>query len=1147
MFRKLTSVFLILSFVLSCIAPRYSFSQNITAVGLMTEPGTMVSLTPAFTPAYLKGMVINPNDPFKFDFLVFRGDEALTDAQKQVEYPNLIKYFLAALAVPDTDQWVNLSPYEKDRIIPDNFGLTIMGRDLLAQDYLLKQISSSLTHPDTDLGKKFWDGIYAEAHEKFGTTDIPTDTFNKVWIVPDKAVVYEKGNTVYVLENHLKVMIDKDYLAMKENNADIAVTEENGVADISHKVMREVIIPAIEKEVNEGKNFAPLRQVYSGMLLATWYKRALKESILSRVYADQGKVKGIDQDPARNQEIYTQYVSAFKRGVFNMIKEDVDRFSQEVIPRKYFSGGTKGYDAAQIIKADEALGQKDFAQQKDRLDDVSAEMKNMTPEDVLALDEKGLTEYLQSLKRTDGTPLFTADQVAQVVKGRFSPVEKGGSQDAAMFNDFDRFRAYVKAVDTLKFSITPAGLDEILGRLGKLFSMRKTQFDQLVNAVRQGEGRVEVNKKRDGTFIIDFGLVHANGSIPSDISDVIATAINGARKAVRARPDAAMNVSGFSTFEFFKNAVQKSNVQNSDELTGMGVHEYRFERLMAHIQDLFKDKSAGINQLIEIISQNQFLDAETLQQDFGWKFEELFDAEDFLPGLVILKAAVKQGLLAQFGNTEDPVGRTLEPIYSEREVGIPKFVGSTGGMVFEDALGGLSTLSFNGFIRSVPVPTIVKKAFDDAGLDGEQVLVQLKNAGMIYYRNGDSTALIREARFKSNGWKEKGLPKALRADAEKIWGILGQHLSVDLVVGSSDGKKVLTTGNGWVQVVGLMQDNSNVSLLHDNVASMPVFGAFSLDGTKVLTVGGDNKTVTVYMEKDGVFNKTSEFSAKGIVYSAVVSNDGQRIFILGADGFSALKKEGSSYVTESNISVRDDFHSLAISPDNQRLTMWGGEYLAIWERNADGLLKEKPLADEKTMGLVKSAVFSPNGQHAFVLGERGWAQVMTATPERIIRQTVDNIGDGITSGVFSKDNELILAGEKGLKIFVAQEGIFSPIYEDISRGYRAVTISEDALVSIRQSKEAEGQWDLNVSAIKKVKRVLSDQSADNAMKGGIDLAASNLDMQIKRDGSGVPLPISQQNLDSIRIDGLVPVILDIKPAASIPLFSETAPSSQPAA
>ena len=55
-----------------------------------------------------------------------------------------------------------------------------------------------------------------------------------------------------------------------------------------------------------------------------------------------------------------------------------------------------------------------------------------------------------------------------------------------------------------------------------------------------------------------------------------------------------------------------------------------------------------------------------------------------------------------------------------------------------------------------------------------------------------------------------------------------------------------------------------------------------------------------------------------------------------------------------------------------------------------------------------------------------------------------------------------------------------------------------------------------------------------AAKGGIDFAQSNLDLLIKRDGAGMPLPVSQQNLDNIRISGLVPVILDIRPASSVP-------------
>ncbi len=348
--QRYIAVVLLVPFLMTTFMPAAMASQ----MPWMPQPGAQVALTPAFTPAYLKGMVIHPNEPFKFDFIIDRGDKQIEGDAAQAEYQKLIKYFLAALATPDTDQWVNLSPYEQDRIIPDNFGLTEMGRDLLAQDYLLKQISASLTNPDTDLGKKFWNSVYRQAYEKFGTTDVPTDIVNKIWVTPDKADIYEKGNMMLVVESHLKVMAETDYLATRRLKDEAAGTGVNAPADktrdISLAIMRAIIIPAIEKEVNEGTSFAPVRQIYSGMLLATWYKMALKESILAKVYGDRSKVKGIDQDPAVNHEIYQNYVSAFKSGVYNMIREDVDRYAQETIPRKYFSGGLDNAFATVVKK-----------------------------------------------------------------------------------------------------------------------------------------------------------------------------------------------------------------------------------------------------------------------------------------------------------------------------------------------------------------------------------------------------------------------------------------------------------------------------------------------------------------------------------------------------------------------------------------------------------------------------------------------------------------------------------------------------------------------------------------------------------------------------------------------------------------------------
>ncbi len=369
--RRLIVALILVCFIISSLIPMPANAQEFA----LPVPGTMIHLSSQYTPAHLAGLVIHPEDPFKFDFLIHRGDQFVGDGlapsqegrmqdsplqDKQVVYSKLIKYFLASLTVPDEDQWVNLSPYEKERIINENFGKTEMGRDLLAQDYLLKQITASMIYPQDKLGEKFWEKVYRQAWEKYKTTNIPVNTFNKVWIVPDEAAVYESGNTVYVLKNHLKVMLEEDYLAKKKVSdtfLDGAGVKKVSDTFLTSQVMRQIILPELEREVNEGKNFANLRQIYSGMILATWYKRSLKESILSKAYANKSKVKGVNQvDTKANEDIYQQYLKSFKKGVFNYIKEDVDKYSKQAIPRKYFSGGmTHGLEKVNVYSSDKAM------------------------------------------------------------------------------------------------------------------------------------------------------------------------------------------------------------------------------------------------------------------------------------------------------------------------------------------------------------------------------------------------------------------------------------------------------------------------------------------------------------------------------------------------------------------------------------------------------------------------------------------------------------------------------------------------------------------------------------------------------------------------------------------------------------------------
>ncbi|MCB9772433.1 MAG: hypothetical protein H6754_07785 [Candidatus Omnitrophica bacterium] len=399
--RILSGKKIIASFILAIF-----FVSSITPVGAQMVPvsGTRVGLisglatdglgipsdiasrsSVSFQPPVLLGLKIHPENPLLFDFIVDQGESRLSEDDLKAETEKLVKYFLAALTIPDKEVWVNLSPYEKDRIIPDVLGQTTMGKTMLEQDYLLKQLASSLTNPEEKLGQEFWGKVKAQV----GGSDVPMNTFNKVWIVPQKAEVLESQGIVLVGEKRLKVMMADDYTAMNMSspqsqslsspNAQSLSSPQslsgdplakngfpikdfgndknikafgNDNSNVSSQVFRDVILPNIEKEINEGKNFADVRQIYNSVILAAWYKKALKESLLGKVYTDKGKVAGVETDDKdMKQRIYEQYLSAFKKGVYNLIKEESDVISGDIIPRKYFSGGENFADVASIISS----------------------------------------------------------------------------------------------------------------------------------------------------------------------------------------------------------------------------------------------------------------------------------------------------------------------------------------------------------------------------------------------------------------------------------------------------------------------------------------------------------------------------------------------------------------------------------------------------------------------------------------------------------------------------------------------------------------------------------------------------------------------------------------------------------------------------
>ena len=114
--KKTLSILILLCFLFtSIVGPNPVFAQDIR----LPEPGVMVPLSPEFNPPILKGIKVHPDNPLRFEFILDSGDSKLSNDALKDESSKLIKYFLASLTIPEKDLWVNLSPYEKDRIIPE--------------------------------------------------------------------------------------------------------------------------------------------------------------------------------------------------------------------------------------------------------------------------------------------------------------------------------------------------------------------------------------------------------------------------------------------------------------------------------------------------------------------------------------------------------------------------------------------------------------------------------------------------------------------------------------------------------------------------------------------------------------------------------------------------------------------------------------------------------------------------------------------------------------------------------------------------------------------------------------------------------------------------------------------------------------------
>jgi hypothetical protein len=270
-------------------------------------------------------------------------------------------YFLTGLTLPNCSFWVNLDPWEPERIASDNMCKTMIGRVLLEADLQMKKDFCKYDNPcESDIGKKYWDMLEKKAEELVTECmkefpqeiqNVDNVSFNVVtrhWIVPGKITVYEDNDEIYIVEATLDIYSEPAYehstfeiqdqpdsLSSKCRGCLTRAAKEYG--RYAAELEENLILPLVVKEVNTSDQYTDLRQVYTALVLAQWYKSHCEESLFAK-FLDTENIEALGSWEGRDcLEIQKNYVRSFEEGEYNCVMEQQE--GSYLVTRVYRGGG----------------------------------------------------------------------------------------------------------------------------------------------------------------------------------------------------------------------------------------------------------------------------------------------------------------------------------------------------------------------------------------------------------------------------------------------------------------------------------------------------------------------------------------------------------------------------------------------------------------------------------------------------------------------------------------------------------------------------------------------------------------------------------------------------------------------------------------
>ncbi len=923
-----------------------------------------------------------------------------------------------------------------------------------------------------------------------------------------------------------------------------------------------MILPKLVEEVNTGKNFAQTRQVYQSVILAAWYKKALKDSLLGRIYADKSKVEGVESDVKDIKEkVYDQYLEAFKKGAYNFIREESNG-TDDPIPRKYFSGGLLlglqmsafssllkiDYNPDHAYSAASALA---------GTGQMVIEQVNMNEPEQFAASS---SVSANSSAASSGVGATDASNAGQVLLGQMDAARFKGKMREGFRNGTikwtSQFPAW-QALETDKPKIHNSGVFFITEKDGKLYvklGQRKIQDQNGFYSVPVGkvdhskslnfENEDQLTELRQRGLTADEDLTEARESVPAAAVRKLLeeTRISIELKDIDGRVD-----------DFRGN---HDGILNSFFVViGTGGEEF------LETQDLENYQDVPLELLIN-----------SSEEDVGAKVEEYLRRQ--VPQSSLMPGLKREGMK----NLRQLILKAISPF--ESLSASSSLTGKAGQMIVAAAIAAGSLAGQPVISQAAPKPVTatavaVKKNQQIEKFVNETWKEVLNTLEQEPIEESQRQRMIAEAK-KIDPEFAKLLADLIKVDMSYL---ADEKTLLELSKRGGELNRTLFIPNGFYMEFAPSIDPYGRYLIRSGVYKVVWHAPISIAGHNIEVVFGD----TVYAS--GLWGGAMAFTSNDKKYIVI---DREKINNKVAE-YEAVQKGGSFFAvgenrTNDRLRELDNLLREQFTGKSREQIIFDVIESVLIHELGHAIGTEYEYALSKTFGLPQSLFdrLSPNFKYRIKEEMKAYAiqVVYSRRGEWYALFSVFNNSRGAGPNSEKIASENILPQLSDDKIFEKKNVDNVPAFlsrmasqnqsPDIKRTIRmgAFAFLRSIFENPNRQKIAwewfnqaypgladklKGLKDEVPEFLKKVppqvmqappKKVSSNSNASEAVAsstvGGIDFDPSKLNLQIKRDGRGVPLPLPQQNLENIDIKGLYPVIINILPinAQTLPILGQ---------